>query len=403
MIIKSYILKAKYSNMYLSKGSQVFLDRLKLVCKYFYVFSKLRIASNTLENVFYDPLVNSQKNRVEYLQFFTDLENFYSINMKNNLYFNSYFQIFYFVLFWIFKFFKILPQVFNTKNFAYSRNIDYLISPIYVNIVRPKRLYFFNYLSLSSYLSANIIAKKYINMDVYYIYTSGILYETCRYDTFENINIILGSKLQFDEIKYYQDKNWMKLKNCTLTHWGVDNIKSFETYSKNQIVDIGLFSSGEWARPDGFLRGNNLEDIKNYKYIDNIYYQLFEKIVNELTNKKYQNIKIKVYFHPYEKDLINTHKIYPPFWEKLKDYDNFILDTDEKPSNFFESKLAIVLFSSIAIDRLDYDLDTLFFLPQNKSKEFIGVPPRKVYKSYGKNIYSNINEFRSKLTEYLND
>jgi len=389
--------------MYLLKTNKVFFDKLKLIYKYFYVFGKLRISSNKLENLFYDPIPNSKKHRMEYLQFFIKSGDFNSINVKHNLYFNSVFQILHFIILWFFTSYKIIPQLVNPNRFAFSRNIDYLINIIYVDIIKPEKIYFFNYLSVPSYLSAKTIAKKHSSINVYYVYTSGILYETCRYDEFENTNIILGSKLQFDEIKYYQNKNWMKLENCTLMHWGVDNIKLFETYSQKQTIDIGLFSSGEWARPDGFLRAENLEEIKNYKYTENVYYEVFEKIVNELTNEKYRSQQIKVYFHPYEKYLMNTHKIYPPFWEKLANCDNVILDISEQPSNFFESKLAIVVFSSITIDRLDYDLDTLFFLPQNKRKEFIGLPPRKVYKSYDKNIYSNFNEFRNKLKEYLND
>jgi hypothetical protein len=400
---KACVLKAKYSYIYLSKNSEIFFDKLKLMYKYFYVFGKLRILDSKLENLFYDPLPNSKNHRIEYLQFCTKFDNFHSMNIKHNIYFNSYLQILNFSIIWVFVFFKIVQQLVSRNHFSYSRNIDYMINITYVNVIKPKRIYFFNYLSVPSYMSAKTIAKKYEGIDVYYVYTSGILYETCRYDSFENVNIIVGSKLQLDEIKYYQEKKWMKFYNCTLTHWGVDNIKIFETYSKERTVDIGLFSSGEWARPDGFLRGDNIEEIKNYKYIDNAYNKIFEDIVNVLVQDEYSNLKIKVYLHPYEKYLINTYNIYPPFWKKLVNCDNFVLDTDEKPSNFFESKLAIVVFSSIAIDRLDYDLDTLFFLPKIKTKEFIGLPPRKIYQSYEKYIYSDINELVNKLKRLLND
>lgn len=402
---KAFILKAKYSFMYLSNVKNILLDKIKLLLKVLSIFIFIKKNSKLdYDDIIFDPQKDNYTKRGEYVSFFLNNQNSYlSSNYRDILYFKTYGDILRFYMNIVSYFLDILKEFIIFSNFSYSRNINYYINISYINVIKPQRVYFFNYLSIVSYLSAQYIAKNYKDVKVFYIYTSGILYETCRYDSFEKVNIIVGSKLQFDEIKYYQEKKWMKFHNCTLTHWGVDNIKIFETYSKERTVDIGLFSSGEWARPDGFLRGDNIEEIKNYKYIDNAYNKIFEDIVNVLVQDEYSNLKIKVYLHPYEKFLINTHNIYPPFWKKLVNCDNFVLDTDEKPSNFFESKLAIVVFSSITIDRLDYDLDTLFFLPNMKTKEFIGLPSRKIYQSYDKYIYSNHNEFVKKLDKLLHD
>jgi hypothetical protein len=402
---RGYLLKAKCNNnMFLLTYKNKLLDKLKLIYKYFYVFFKLRITNKKIEIVFYDPLSTSKIYREKYLRFFLKNEKdkvFFSSNIKHNLYFNSYKDLLKFINIWILYFFQILKQVCIFNFFSYYKNLDFIINKIYIDLISPKQVYFFNFLDTSSYLSAKILGRnKKIN--VFYIYTSGILYESCRYDSFENVNIILGSKLQMSEINYYQKKGWMKLKNCNIQIWGIDTIEIVNKFSKEKKYDIGVYSSGEWARPDGFLRGSNIEKIKKYDYCNNKYYEYFEKILNVLEEKEYEKYCIKIYFHPFEKELMLKYKIFPPFFDELQKRKNFVLDLDSNISNFFEAKLGITVFSSITFDRLNYDLDTLFFMPKKREKRFIGLPPRKVLGLYDRYIYSSIDEFRIKLNRFLN-
>lgn len=403
---KAVLLKSKYTNTILKKRDffNIVFDKMKLFVKFLLLIINIRIDKNLIyDNLIYDPNFNNFEIRKHYVSYFTDIKEFVFLNYRKTLYFKNFLSVVFFFKKVIFNLFKY-KLIFRCSKISDSIIFEFIINKSYIETIIPKNIFLFNFLSPVSYLTAQYCGKNFGDkIKVYYIYTSGFIYETCRYDSFENVNIILGSKLQKNEIEYYKKANWMKIRNCKIEFWGVDNIKLVNSFLKEKKYDIAIYSSGEWARPQGFLRGEDIEKIKNYEYCDNIYYNFFEKIINILKQKQYQNKIIKVYFHPFEKELMKKYKIFPPFWDDLIKKENFILDISENISNFLEAKIGITVYSSIAYDRLNYNLPTLFFLPIEKSKQFIGLPPKKIFKSYDKYLYSSIDEFQKKLDDLLND
>ena len=397
---KAYILRAKYSFVYNNGLSSLLKEKIKNFIKLFLPIFYIRKIPTKIDYLFYDPLTVSNKKRTEYILYFNDL-NAISANYKNYLYFNQYKEIMTFV-----KNFVVLiiysNIIFRFDKNSHSRNIQYFTLIAYIDAIKPKKIFFFNFIDTVSYVTSGYLSKYFTNIDVYYIYTQGTLYELCRYDKFENINIVITSKLQKLELEYYIKQKLMILINSNIIHWGDDNIKTIETYNKKQIYQIGIYSSADWARTKDFIRASDINKIKEYQYIDNPNYICFNNILSILKYKKYNNKTIKIYLHPFEKELIKKYNIYPPYWQELITKDNFIIDSNEDISNFFEAKIAITVASSLAYSRINYNLDTLFFIPKKNKIGLIPFPPKKVFKSYDKYIYSSIEEFQTKLDALLN-
>jgi len=397
---KAYILRAKYSFVYKIGIGSLLKDKIKIFIKLFLSIFYIRKTSTKIDYLFYDPLTISNNKRMEYIQYFYGL-NTVSANYKSYLYFNQYQQIIMFIK----NFIALVIYsniIFRFDKNSHSRNIQYFILIAYIDAIKPKKIFFFNFIDTVSYITSGYLSKYFTNVDVYYIYTQGTLYELCRYDKFENINIVIASKLQRLEIAYYIKQKLMILKNSNIIQWGDDNIKTIETYNKKQIYDIGIYSSGDWTRTKDFIRASNINKIKEYQYIDNPNYICLTNVLSILKDKKYNTKTIKIYLHPFEKELIKKYKIYPPYWKELITKDNFIIDRNEEISNLFETKIAITVASSLAYSRINYNLDTLFFIPQKNKISLIPFPPKKVFESYDKYIYSSIEEFQKKLDGLLN-
>ena len=78
--------------------------------------------------------------------------------------------------------------------------------------------------------------------------------------------------------------------------------------------------------------------------------------------KQEHDLKVKVYFHPYEFSLLRKHGIKPPALDYLE-ANGIDWDQEGKTSwdNFYEPKVGVAMLSTIIFDRLHFGLPSYFF------------------------------------------
>ena len=131
-------------------------------------------------------------------------------------------------------------------------------------------------------------------------------------------NLVYCSVLQTDEIKMYQQNNWVNVKSTEF--WGIEESIDYDKVDeKTPSYDIGLFSTGGWARKKNFMR-NSLESIQENGVEENLLSDIFDKIIletiKELKNE-YPQLKIKIYPHPHERFLMEKGLIFNIFCKFL--------------------------------------------------------------------------------------
>lgn len=211
--------------------------------------------------------------------------------------------------------------------------------------------YFFSLYFPSTYLSAFILSE-YTDCKITLISSNSPMYAMNRYIHIPKSNLILCSKYQEEEYKNYVDRMWIQVENCEL--WGLEEQQHYNSVTfEDPIFDIGIFSDASWARIDGVWRAQDLNKIKQGKYIQNRKYKALEDIIDTCCELKSQyDISVKVYLHPHERALINQHNISPPFITQL---DRHGIPYSKKGTNSIdsisESEIGISSSSTIIMDR----------------------------------------------------
>ena len=108
------------------------------------------------------------------------------------------------------------------------------------------------------------------------------------------------------------------LKNHLL--WGLEEAIEYDkVQASNPEYDIGIYSSGHWARIDGLYRTLDIKRIKNGEFLNNSLNILFKEIVLKICKIANQNnLTVMVYLHPFEKILYHDHGLKPPYLELIK-------------------------------------------------------------------------------------
>ncbi|KKN55944.1 hypothetical protein LCGC14_0577420, partial [marine sediment metagenome] len=166
-----------------------------------------------------------------------------------------------------------------------------------------EKVFFYAFIYRPDYYLAALVLSQYT--DVFYIAGSASFYYNRRYLYLPNVTLISCGLVQNKEIDSLIEKGSIKIKDKLLGNSIFDQsaMKDFDNY----YYDIGIYSSGEWAREDGLLMSNNYKRIRSRYFCNNPYYSTFlsilEAIIDLISSRKF---KAKLYFHPYEKDLYNN-------------------------------------------------------------------------------------------------
>ena len=281
-----------------------------------------------------------------------------------------------------------------------ANSYDFFIS---ILISEPKNIYIFKYYHPSSYLLARMLEQYAIERNLFgtKIFVGkgdGFFYKCCRYDNTAMPIVIVPSEIHESELNSYIKRGWFRKK--VIENWGpVDSNLAFLKDKVNSIekfdYDIGIYSSGEWARVDGLFRTDDIDGIKSMKYADNPLYKDFLNILDFLIEfSKSRSLKMKIYLHPYERNLIKEYNIYPPYL-KLAEQEGIEFDYKEESSTkkIEEPFLGVSLQSSIIVERLMIGLIG-FMKPLNINPKFFP----KEYRIY---FFENLRELEKKLLHFL--
>ncbi|QRV25196.1 hypothetical protein [Marinomonas foliarum] len=172
--------------------------------------------------------------------------------------------------------------------------------------------------------------------------------------------IILSSAIQREEVKYLKLPNdWQYCRDEFI-------LFSKDVLSKVPKREVGLFSSGEWARLGGLYRSSDIQSIANFSLANNKVYQAFESgLLTLISLNVEKKFTIKVYPHPFERELIKSG-IKPPYY-KWVDSGEIEIDASGASSRekIYESEIAISYHSSFIWERLSLDLDKSYHFQFN--------------------------------------
>ncbi len=291
--------------------------------------------------------------------------------------------------------------LFVTSNLPFYELFKFQITLLNVKLLKPREIYIFNYHSVVSNLLV-VSLKSFSN--VYYYPSNSNLVPTMRYGYFYNTTIILSSKMQLVQFNYLCNIGWIKIINAKVEIAESLFIMHHNDFPREIKYDLGFFSSGEWARRNGLFRGDNLAEIGKNISNSNELAKLSESILEFLVPFALKNkLKLKIYLHPYERELITHYKIFPPFYKYIDNTNIFNSDLSSNSiSNLFEIQLSIITISSILFDRDAYDLDSLFFVNENINGMLTDVFYQKKYFPNSSNHFSNLEELENGLINYFN-
>lgn len=176
-----------------------------------------------------------------------------------------------------------------------------------------------------------------------------------RYLYFDLSHIFFMSKIQEEEWSYYRKKGEVLAK--TEVYIGSGDICEFvDDQNMKEIVDIGFFSTGYWARSKTGQRVGTLGQIDNNKKQGNVGYEYEKRIfLTILDYAKEHNLSVKYYPHPYEREIWRAYGLLPPLSEYVDDITVFCDDMELQNSHkaLGEPVVAVSGFSSSIFQRID--------------------------------------------------
>lgn len=206
----------------------------------------------------------------------------------------------------------------------------------------------------------SLFLSQFMKRKVYAIMGSTYMY-TKRYSYFPECFVGLCADYQNVEVNNYIQKGWFVCKDVQMTGFEeYDLIKDIKPTSP--IYDIGIYSSGWWARKDGIYQVPDVEEIRSMKYSNNKYQQNFMDILKCLGPYcKDKNLKVIIYPHPYERRLKNDYGIECPYRDTLTKY-GFAFDDDHSTSSIskiYDCKIGVGIASTIVAQRWSLGLKAI--------------------------------------------
>jgi hypothetical protein len=270
-----------------------------------------------------------------------------------------------------YKIFCLLPYFFSFKRIPFFEFVKTFIIEHNLNVFKSiKIIYVVDYSSISNYL---FILRNNHLFKITYIPTNSSITNYFRFIYLNNISLCCTSPKIAEEINVLVKKKFLRFENIKIVKTG----PLFDMYQNNidtkSFYDIAFYSSGEWARYGGLYRLDRFSKIKDAICRGNIYNDKAEEILFFLTDYvKLNNLKLKIYMHPYETYIWKSFNLKPPFIKLVDNVNVFVSSENSTYSNLFESRLGIITISSVLFDRESYGLGSLYFLenPRNNSTVF---------------------------------
>lgn len=400
-VCKSFLLRQKLLN---DKTNNSFKLRLKTFLSVFLtpIFIALRIKKTNAQHIILDSFIapHHLDLRMDFVTHFDASVQKDDVVVANHQYF-YYRKLSFGALlkcFGIWFKFLIITFINLFQNQKYPTVYYYYVATNLINaaLTQPKNIFLFQMYDTSTYLSALILQNEYEN--VFLSISNSITYPFNRYTTLEKSNIILCNRYQKEEVANFVKNGWFETKKLHL--WGPEEITEHNAIPVHSPqFDVGLYSSGYWAR-NGRIRATDLEVVRSYRHIDNIYYQEFVELLNKIIEiRKETGITVKIYTHPLERDWYNNHQIKPPYCD-LAEQHGLIVDLSEgnSLSKLYEVNTGISTISTILLDRWHHGLNSLILHDEENNKDYYKV---KYFGSYSRFFVENLDDLKPLILEQV--
>lgn len=248
---------------------------------------------------------------------------------------------------------------------------------------------------LSSYL-ASVLVPGYRPTIVA---SNSILFENNRYLYHPDMDFKLCSCLQVPEVGIYRQLGWMTFQEPEM--WGLEEVRRIEQVPPSTAtIDIGLFSSGFWARTEKGFRVADKEALSRGDYLGNRWFKIFWwmlEVVAELKRER-PELSVKVYLHPHERTIFHDFGIAPPYLAMIQEAGfMYNLEGEDSLQKFYESRIGLSSQSTIVFDRMHYGLIGMFYAGQ---EEWQPIEP-KYLGEYAANGFLSREDLKAKLQGFL--
>ena len=269
---------------------------------------------------------------------------------------------------------------------AYAR-IDSSIERAYVFAMYDRRSY-----AMVTYLHSHTA------VDVVPVFQNIPLYRNCRCFHLP-IPVELTSRVNLEEARYFAEQGTFLATE--FRHHGPEYVMDIdEAVVDAPQVDIGYFSSGEWARRDGLYQVTDPDVVRSGALRGNPYDEAATTILDGLARyAREHDLTLRIYPHPFERRLMREHSIVPPY-AALEDGRNVEIDRSEDESSrrrIYEPAAAVSLQSSIIWERLELGLDCSFMYEFADRERNVFL--REALGAYSANIFSSPEELETKLAD----
>jgi len=221
------------------------------------------------------------------------------------------------------------------------------------------KVYCFRMFDRRPYLIATFLAK-HTSARVVPVFQNIPLYRNCRYFHLR-LPVVVTSKVNIPEVEYYRSMGMFMATEVIYRSQEFVSAQS-EQPPSGAVFDIGLFSSGEWARVGGLYQTTDIDVVRSGLLADNVYAQRALWLAGVLGDYALKNGRtLRIYPHPYERRLHGEYGIEPPY-AALAGSEAVSIDWEgrDSRSRMFEPFVAVSLQSSFIWERLDLGLEDSF-------------------------------------------
>lgn len=264
-----------------------------------------------------------------------------------------------------------------------------------------KKVYVFALYDRHSYMAAAFL-HAHTDVTVVPVFQNIPLHRNCRYFHM-SIPVVMTSAVSKQEAGYYSQRG--EFRASDLIYHPHEFLLDMQRIGEaGPSVDIGYFSSGEWARRDGLYQVRDPEIVKSGIHRGNPYDRAMSAVLEALAVYAHQRGRtLMIYPHPFERTLMREHGIEPPY-AALEDGVHIRIDRSGEPNSRLrirEPRVAVSIQSSFIWERIDLGLDEsyVFELEDPDLNPFLS----EALGPYRRNVLRSVDELIDRLDEALPD
>lgn len=260
-----------------------------------------------------------------------------------------------------------------------------------------EKVYVFALYDRRSYLAVSFLHAR-TRVTVVPVFQNIPLYRNCRFFHMP-IPVVMTSAVSAQEAGYFRDRGEFLASAVTYRphEFLLDVARAGQDAPS---VDIGYFSTGEWARRDGLYQVRDPEIVRSGVLRGNPYDRATTEVLEALAGyARERHRTLVIYPHPFERTLMSEHGIEPPY-AALEDGTWVRIDRSDEPNSRLrvrEPRVAVSIQSSFIWERIGLGLDRsyVFEFEDPERNPFL----REALGPYERNVYRSTTELMARLDE----